>query len=533
MKASIPEPKELTEISTQTDHPSQDESEKSLFSDSDHEDQSEQIPKTVMSAQPRLSGASNEIQPTERPVTADQKLLPILNKTIEHQEVFENVETEIIQPSSTVTVKQAEMKSASIQTDPLPTLEVSDSPPILSPKSKITPKRKNRKEKSTSEIKTKIQKTPKTPKITKRENDDSGVVHVIPSHAQVFSREDLKNPEKSLKNPKIENDSNSAVYPIHSGPGSGSTKEPLNTTKALVRCYNKLLWFGAEVEELTETKIIENISTFNENDLNDLNLDQMNQSVDILLEKLAYTIKQNNSHSGTGISDQGVSHSLGQQYEHLVGDYKRAINDLNKTNSKKIPFRQKKKQKSFSLRSKSSVELSGDYGIIEDSSTGIGTEIGHLVQPNNSPNEPKRTKRREIKINMSFDSHKSQSFEESFVESFPAEEIQSESIDLGDDLGMPRIATSSSISKVKGVQSDSLMTLTSESFSINGSFGDNPFIEKMNSFHEKLTENLIKQKDLKTKGILLTPNSFITVVITVNCSLSYMYYIVNGNRRRR
>ena len=208
-----------------------------------------------------------------------------------------------------------------------------------------------------------------------------------------------------------------------------------------------------------------------------------------------------------------------------------SINDLNKTNSKKIPFRQKKKQKSFSLRSKSSVELSGDYGIIEESSTGIDTEIGQLVQPNNSPNEPKRTKRREIKINMSFDSHKSQSFEESFVESFPAEEIQSESIDLGDDLGMPRIATSSSISKVKGVQSDSLMTLTSESFSINGSFGDNPFIEKMNSFHEKLTENLIKQKDLKTKGILLTPKSLITVVITINYSLSY--YIVNGNRRRR
>merc|ERR1711874_728329 len=65
LKASIPEPKELTEISTQTDHPSQDESEKSLFSDSDQDDQSDQIPKTVMSAQPRLSGASNEIQPTE------------------------------------------------------------------------------------------------------------------------------------------------------------------------------------------------------------------------------------------------------------------------------------------------------------------------------------------------------------------------------------------------------------------------------------------------------------------------------------
>lgn len=411
MKASIPEPKELTEISTQTDNPSQDDSEESLFSDSDQEDQSDQIPKTVMSAQPRVSGASNEIQPTERPVTADPSLLPILNKTIEPQEALENVETEIIQPSSTVTMKQAEMKSTSIQTDPLPTLEVSDSPLTTSPKSKITPKRKNRKEKSSSEIKTKIQKTPKTPKTTKRENDDSGIIHVIPSHAQVFSREDLKYPEKSLKKPKVENNSNPAVESIQSGPDS--SKEPLNTTKALVRCYNKLLWFGAEVEELTETKIIENISTFNENDLNDLNLHQMNQSVDILLEKLAYTIKQNNSHSGTRISDQGVSQSLGQQYEHLVGDYKRAINDLNKTNSKKIPFRQKKKQKSFSLRSKSSVELSGDYGIIEESSAGIdlNTEIPHLVQPNNSPNEPKRTKRREIKINMSFDSHKSQSFE--------------------------------------------------------------------------------------------------------------------------
>ena len=60
------------------------------------------------------------------------------------------------------------------------------------------------------------------------------------------------------------------------------------------------------------------------------------------------------------------------------------------------------------------------------------------------------------------------------------------------------------------------MTLTSESFSISGSFGDNPLVEKMNSFHEQLTENLIKEKDLiKTKGMLF-PNSCILFSVTLN-----------------
>ena len=45
------------------------------------------------------------------------------------------------------------------------------------------------------------------------------------------------------------------------------------------------------------------------------------------------------------------------------------------------------------------------------------------------------------------------------------------------------------------VQSESMITVTSETFSISGAYPDNPIIHKMNSFHDQLADQLIIEKE--------------------------------------
>ena len=45
------------------------------------------------------------------------------------------------------------------------------------------------------------------------------------------------------------------------------------------------------------------------------------------------------------------------------------------------------------------------------------------------------------------------------------------------------------------VQSESMITVTSETFSISGAYPENPIIHKMNSFHDKLADQLITEKE--------------------------------------
>ena len=199
---------------------------------------------------------------------------------------------------------------------------------------------------------------------------------------------------------------------IQHEPSDENMGQKRNMVKQLVRSYNKLLWFAAELEEQLNVKVLNDADRIDEHitdeSATDHAITHVNGSINSLLGAVAQTIKADKVKRHDVKLESKVSENLKAKYTEIVDDYKTIVGDyadagptatppLSKTKQEPLKSRTLNRQKtdqavknfrnraigrtnSFvtakgTLRSKSSVELAMDH-LVAHSQT---------RPPNNSP----------------------------------------------------------------------------------------------------------------------------------------------------
>ena len=201
---------------------------------------------------------------------------------------------------------------------------------------------------------------------------------------------------------------------IQHEPETDNLGQKRNMVKQLVRSYNKLLWFAAELEEQLNVKVLSDADRIDEHITDESATDQaishVNGSINSLLGAVAQTIKADRVKSKHDVKlEPKVSENLRAKYTDIVDDYKQLVGDYadigvtatpsppvqtrhEPTKSRTLNRRKTDQDvKSFknraigrtnsfvtakgTLRSKSSVELAMDHLVAH----------GQTRQPNNSP----------------------------------------------------------------------------------------------------------------------------------------------------
>lgn len=457
MKKKIPDDIVCTNEGTQTEHcnisyipESDDEDMKSINSDEPSVD----IAERTQSAQPRLQVSSFEvihITMWDRPKTADNSLLS--GKAPQNIGQTENVESlqSISRPSTTTRECQTEdQKSAESNESTIaqPPSIKPKSPKALRSKSPKTLRSKSPKQASKSQIKVELKRPART--------------------ELVDTVEFLAPPEK------------------HHRPASA-----VNTTKALVRCFNKLLWFSAEVEEVLNIQVFNRLTTTTDGEtliqMNDAELREeikkMSNHVDKLLENISLSLKSTN---GATISDKilDLPDDADDRYKDLYKNYQQTLNELSRLKS------QTQTDENFQsirhTKSTDEIHVKRMSSLRSQSTTTLSTFFGHydkrqrfekmskdndVIVPNNSPRSKNNVKRK-ITIDLEGPSESRSSIFQNSTSSMDTGYVES-----------PK-------------KLERLDSVTQSLISITDEYADNGLLKEFNSFTEKLTEQVIRKKDV-------------------------------------
>ena len=189
-----------------------------------------------------------------------------------------------------VKITPASVKSTSIQTDPIEFNDVSDVSKGKKTKSQKVPSSRSKKRKEKSF-------TRQTPEVLPMRQSE-----VITSRDQLA---------------KLQVDDEK--------PGQQG-----NMVKQLVRSYNKLLWFAAELEEQLNVKVLDGVNrdkVVSEESLTEHGVSQVNDSINGLLSAVAKTIKNDRTKKSDVKIEPKVSENLKSNYTDIVESYKQVVSD--------------------------------------------------------------------------------------------------------------------------------------------------------------------------------------------------------------
>ena len=103
-----------------------------------------------------------------------------------------------------------------------------------------------------------------------------------------------------------------------------------NMVKQLVRSYNKLLWFAAELEEQLNVKVLDGVNRneiVSDENMTEQAISQVNDSINGLLGAVAKTIKNDNTKRGDVKLESKASENLKSKYTDIVESYKQVVSD--------------------------------------------------------------------------------------------------------------------------------------------------------------------------------------------------------------
>ena len=200
-----------------------------------------------------------------------------------------NLDTEEQKNVKAVEITPASVKSTAIQTDPVDEVDSDEN---------VKAKKSKSRKSTSSKLKKRKEKQESQPDLL-----ETSPAEVITSREQLIRQKT----SDSIK----------------------SIDRPGNLVKNLVRSYNKLLWFAAELEEQLQIKILD------ENDHEEISSDvnnssktanQVNGTISNLLGKVARTIKSDRTKSDVKL-DAKVSATLKEKYTSIVDDYQNVVSD--------------------------------------------------------------------------------------------------------------------------------------------------------------------------------------------------------------